>query len=223
MGAAAAVAGIGAVAGLAGGMMQSGAISGAQDSANAASAAAREQARADLQPWVTTGGNALGITGDLSGANGPDAATAAMANFQTSPGYQWQLGEGLRAVDAGAAAKGMLRSGATLKGEMEYGQGLASQDFSSYYNRLSDLSKLGQTSAAGQGAASMSAGKDIAQTDASAGAAQASIYGDMASGLSTAANKYATNSLYAGGGSGGGLVYGAGGDSLNYAANRAYR
>ena len=29
------------------------------------------------------------------------AADAAFAGYRTSPGYQWQLGEGLRAVDAG--------------------------------------------------------------------------------------------------------------------------
>ncbi len=209
--------------GLVGGAMQSDAVGDAQDSANAEQRAARDQARADLQPWVTAGGNALGITSDLSGANGTDAATAAMANFQTSPGYQWQLGEGLRAVDAGAAAKGMLRSGATLKGEMAYGQGLASQDFSNYYNRLFDLSKLGQNSAAGQADASTSTAKDIAQTDLSAGQSQASIIGNTTSGLGKLANNYATNSLYAGGGTGGGgVVYGTGGDSLTYAANRGF-
>lgn len=196
MGAAAAVAGVSAVAGLAGSYMQSQAIGDAQDSANAASKQARDQARADLEPWRTAGQNALGITADLSGANGPDAATAALKNYQTSPGYQWQLGEGLRAVDAGAAAKGMLRSGATLKGEQAYGAGLASQDFSTYYNRLYNLSNQGQNSAAGQAATTSAAGTQIAQTDASAGKAQASIYGNTASGISNAANNYANNSLY---------------------------
>jgi hypothetical protein len=177
-------------------MMQSDAVGSAQDSANAESRAAREQSRADLQPWVTVGNNALGMTADLSGANGADAATAAMGNFQKSPGYAFALDEGLRAVDAGAAARGMTRSGATIKAEEKYGQGLAAQDFSTYYNRLYNLSNQGQNSAAGQAATTSAAGSQIAQTDASAGSAQASIYGNTASGLSNIGNNYANQSLY---------------------------
>ena len=66
-----------------------------------------------------------------------------MAGFHTSPGYQFQLDQGLRAVDAGAAANGLLRSGAALKAEQTFGTGLADKEFApDYYNRLFDLSKL---------------------------------------------------------------------------------
>ena len=189
--------------GLVSSSMQADATADAQDSANAVQReamdeqrAAREQSRADLQPWVGAGRNALNMTGDLSGSNGPDAATAAMKNYVPSPGYQWQLGEGLRAIDAGAAAKGMLRSGATLKAETAYGQGLASQDFGNYYNRLYNLSNQGQNSAAGQASASLKTGEGIAQTNTSAGAAQADIYGNAAQGVGNSINQYQNNSLY---------------------------
>src|SRR5690242_14350495 len=94
--------------------------------AGAGAAQSRElatQQGADLARGRTTGGLANTASADLPGLNGQDAANAAMGNFQQSPGYQWQLGQGLRAVDAGAAAKGMARSGATIKGEETYGQG----------------------------------------------------------------------------------------------------
>lgn len=186
-----------AVAGVAGSALQSGATSSAADKATAAQQQAQERARADLQPWAATGGLANTASTDLLGLNGPDAATAAFGNYQTSPGYQWQLGEGLRAVDAGAAAKGILRSGATLKAEQAYGAGLADQDFGQYYNRLFGLSQLGEKAAAGTGEGDIKTGQGIAATDLALGQQQSSIYGNLASGIGGAANSYATNSLYA--------------------------
>ena len=111
--------------------MKSSAVNSAADKARAAEEKAAAQQRADLAPWATTGGTANTATSDLLGLNGPDAAAAAIG-LQTSPGYQWQFNEGLRATDAGAAAQGMLRIGATLKAEQTFGQGLANTDFGRY-------------------------------------------------------------------------------------------
>src|SRR5215472_10831801 len=177
-----------------GGLFQGHAISSAADAANRRA----DQARQDLMPWATGGRNALNVTADLSGANGPDAATAAFANYRTSPGYQWQLGQGLQAIDRGAASSGILNSGATLKAEQTFGSGLADQDFSNYYNRLFDLSKLGETAAAGQGAASLNA----AETDLSAGGAQASVIGNITKGIGTTVNSLFSNPKVQGGGEG---------------------
>ena len=190
-------AGVSAAAGIAGGIMQKGAVDKAQSQANAAQAAGLAQARSDLEPWRTTGGTANTATADLLGLNGPDAATTAMGNFQQSPGYGWSFDQGMRAVDAGAAAKGLLHSGAALKAEQTFGTGLADQEFGQYYNRLFDLSKLGEGAASGSAQASQNTAKDIAATDLSAGQATASIYGNMAQGIGNAANSYLNNKLYA--------------------------
>ncbi len=139
-------------------------------------------------PWASSGGLASTASTDLLGLNGADAATAAMSNYRASPGYAWQMSEGLRGVDAGAAAKGMLRSGATLKQEQIFGAGLADSDFQQYYKNLMGLSTLGETAASGQGAGAIKTGEGIAQTDASAAQQQASIYGDVAKGLGTGIN-----------------------------------
>jgi hypothetical protein len=158
--------------------------------------AGQSQANALMQPFTTQGTSAVKLAGDLSGANGPDAASAALANYQTSPGYEFQLGQGLRAIDAGAASRGILRSGATIKGEQTFGSGLAATDFSNYYNRLMDLSKLGATTATGQ-----------AQTDLSAAGAQANLTGQLFSGIGTTANTLFSNpgfqSIFSGGGGSG--------------------
>ena len=194
VGAAAAVAS--AATGIAGAVMKSGAVSQGQQQANTAIGQGLDTATNQLSPWTTTGVPANTAEADLLGLNGPDAASAAMARYQTSPGYQWQLGQGLRAVDAGAAAKGMLRSGATLKAEQTFGAGLADSDFGTYYNRLAGLSGQGLSAATGIANAAVGAGTQIANTDASAGAGQASIYGQAASGIGTGINQLANNTAF---------------------------
>jgi hypothetical protein len=147
------------------------------------------QQRNDLLPYTQAGYPTLSDQSDLLGLNGPDAAAAAMGKFQQSPGYQWQLGQGLRAIDAGAASKGLLNSGATIKAEETYGQGLANQDFTNYYNRLMGISTLGENAAAGGASTANTAGY-LAQ---GAGNTQASIYGNAASGLGSTVNSLFSN------------------------------
>ncbi|MFP5504939.1 MAG: hypothetical protein ACLGH6_01955, partial [Gammaproteobacteria bacterium] len=73
-----------------------------------------------------------------------------LARLPTDPGYQFELGQGLAAVEGSAAARGMLRSGRTLKDLTAYAQGLAStrageafqRDFSTYQNRQNQLLAL---------------------------------------------------------------------------------
>ena len=122
-------AGVSAAGAVGGSLLQANATKNAASKANATQTAELDQSRADLAPYNTQGALATTDASNLLGLNGPDAATAAMGNFQTSPGYQFSLDQGLRAVDAGAAAKGMLRSGATLKAEQTFGTGLADQEF----------------------------------------------------------------------------------------------
>jgi hypothetical protein len=158
------------------------------------------QGQNQLAPYIAAGTAGTGATADLLGLNGPDAAAAAMQRYQTSPGYQWQLEQGLRSVDAGAAAKGMLRSGATLKAEEAYGQGLANQDFGQYYNRLANLSSMGDTAVgqsinAGGNLISQEEGNASSQNAVVTGAANAqnSILGNTTSGLGNTVNSLLQN------------------------------
>lgn len=205
--AAAAVGAAGAIGGAA--MSASAAKKGAKSAANTEREKLEQQReifdiqRGDQMPYMDAGKLGLQATADLSGANGLEAARAAQANFLESPGYQFQLEQGQRAIDRSAAARGMLRSGATMEASQRFGQGLAAQDFNSYYNRLSDLAKSGQAAASGvaQSANVLSnaigqTGSNIAQTQASLGAAQASIYGNAASNVGNAINSGLQNYAY---------------------------
>ena len=57
------------------------------------------------------------------------------ANIESDPGYQFQLEQGMNAIQGGAAARGNLLSGRTLKGLLEYGQGLGTQYANQAYSR----------------------------------------------------------------------------------------
>jgi hypothetical protein len=175
---------------------QSDAVAEGQDKSIEAQQQAQAQLRSDLAPYTSAGTNALAPAQALLGLSGPEAAQSAMADFQKSPGYDFQFNEGMRAVQSGAAAQGMLNSGATLKALQQRGQQLANQDFGTYYNRLMGMVQTGQNSAAGVGASGVQTAGGVAQTLASGASTQASIYGNAAQGIGNAVNNGANNYAY---------------------------
>lgn len=116
----------------------------------------------------------LGLGGDQG------AAEKAFENFRGSTGYQFRLDEGMRSITGSAAARGLLNSGATLKGMGEYSQNLASSEFNTYLTTL--LGKQDQGLNAAYNVASQG-------TTGGANAAQYARQGaqDIGSGLSMAA------------------------------------
>lgn len=115
----------------------------------------------------------LGLGGDVGAAN------RAFADYQGSTGYQFRFDQGADAVTQNAAARGLLNSGATLKGLTEYGQNFASNEFQNY------LAALGGAQATG-----LSAAYNVASQGASAGAQSAQYTrqgaSDMTAGLGSA-------------------------------------
>jgi len=148
------------------------------DDALAAQTGAAGQARSDLMrmwqeqqrladPWLQTGQRALS---DLAAGN-------FMQNWQTDPGYQFRLQQGLKAIQGSAAARGLNQSGATLKALTEYGQNLASQEYQNIYNReygrLSDLARMGTVGLGGLMGAAGQHGQSMANIATGLGNAQA--------------------------------------------------
>ena len=74
----------------------------------------------------------------------PSQLTTGFTGFRESPGFQFRLGEGIKALDRSAAARGRLLSGAQIKAVQRFGEGLASQEFENFANRLADLAGIGQ-------------------------------------------------------------------------------
>ena len=114
----------------------------ARSSANASMQAQGQAYAADqanYQPYLQTGKNALGQMAQLNAGN--------MDSFHASPDYKWSLAQGVNALDRSAAAHGALYSGGHSADLMNYGAGLASQNYGNYYNRLASLAGMGQSSA----------------------------------------------------------------------------
>jgi hypothetical protein len=123
-------------------------------------------------------------------------------DFEASPGYQFRLDQGMQAAQAGSAQRFGLNSGATQQALVDYGQGMASNEYGNFYNRsvnnfnaltggLRSLAQGGQNAAAGMGAANAQAG---AQTiNALGNMGNASAAGSI--GVSNALNQGIGNAI----------------------------
>ena len=104
-----------------------------QAGASAAATAAQQDAMnkqiALNQPFYDTGVNAM------NNLAGQAAYTPAAFNYQADPGYAFRFNEGMKGLNASAAARGGLISGNALKGATDYGQAAGSQEYQNAYNR----------------------------------------------------------------------------------------
>lgn len=143
---------------------------------------AQNQYAANYQPFLQAGQKATGTLADLYGLNGPDAAAAATQAWQGTPGYQFQLQQGLDALDASAAAKGMLMSGHQQRAVQGFGTALANQYYQNYLNNLQQQANAGQNAAQGVGTGQIGAAQAYGQAKAN----QANNYNAMLGGLANA-------------------------------------
>jgi hypothetical protein len=194
--------------------------------------AAREQQQqmfnksVELQePFRQGGVGATNRLADLYGTSGNAGAAGygsyaempTMNQLQMDPGYQFRFEQGMRGVNASAAANAGLQSGAALKAATGFGQGMATQEYQNAYNRfmanrqqaaeaMSGLAGRGAGVAQGLGQQAVSTGANIANTMLGAGQAlgqglenvgqaRASGYMGGASALSQALQAPAQNYL----------------------------
>jgi len=120
-----------------------GAQSRAADAATAEQQRQFDLTRQDQQPWMQAGQGALTQMQQLNAGD--------FSSFKESPDYQFALDQGLQGLDRSAAARGSLYSGGHSADLLKFGEGLASQNYGNFYNRLAGLSGTGQTTASGLG------------------------------------------------------------------------
>lgn len=127
---------------------------GSEDAEDAQYAADREaQGRIErgiknYDPYMQNFSGAAGALGRLYGTDG---LPADLSGFTASPAYQFRVGEGQKAIERSAAAKGGLYSGAAGKALTDYGQSAASQEFDNYVSRLFGISDRGMNAAGSVG------------------------------------------------------------------------
>jgi hypothetical protein len=124
------------------------------------------------------------------GAQGgaPAAGADRYGGFYASPGYQFRMDQGTQAYDRSASARGRLLSGAQVKAQTRYGQGVASEEFGNYTNRLAAIAGLGQSGTQGAGNAAANYAQNGSNALMNSGMARASGYLGTANSISNVAN-----------------------------------
>jgi hypothetical protein len=171
-----------------------------------------------LSPYVSAGNTATNMLVDKL----PDLTKPIMldqAALEATPGYKFALDQGLKSIQSSAAKRGLGVSGAALKGATQYATGLADNTYqnqfknnldssNAIYNRLFNLSTLGENAAAGVGKAAQETGANIGNNITNAGQAQAASHLQTGQSIgnfaNAAANGYRANQLtdmYGGGSS----------------------
>jgi len=93
--------------------------------------------------------------------------------FTKAPGYDFRLKQGQDSIEASAAARGGLYSGAALKASQQYGQDYATSEYDNYMNRLAGRADTGMAAAQMSGAASQQAASGVSNALGNIGDAQA--------------------------------------------------
>lgn len=182
---------------------------------------AKGTARKDLQPYADSGRSALNELNwqmGLPGSSGVGTGGGLMQDYtpemynndpgytpmvnsleqlQATPGYQFQLEQGLQGVNNSASAKGSLLSGGQLKAVNDYAQGVASTGYqaawdraqqaynnafsrnttqqNNKFQRLQSMANNGQSAATTQGNYTMDAAKAMAGVTQMNGATQGNL------------------------------------------------
>jgi hypothetical protein len=110
-------------------------------------------AGAAMRPGMMGATPQAGVSGiPLSAGGAPDLTSI----LRATPGYQWDVSQGLDAIMNKASAMGGVNSGATLKALSDYGMNQADNTYNQYIQNLMSLSNTGVN--AGLGVAGIGAG-----------------------------------------------------------------
>lgn len=161
---------------------------------------------------ATNGNPAVTPTGDFALANQTGAGggnSGQYSAFFNSPDYQFQLQQGMQALNNSASASGNVQSGAQQMAITNYAQGLASQQYNSFMNKLATQAGTGQNAgtslgniAIGQGSALGGIAAQIGNVQAAGTTANANALTSGISGLTSATGTGSAGGL-------GGIISGA--------------
>lgn len=135
--------------------------------------------------------------GTVAAPSPAPSAKSAFDRYLESTGYQFRFDEGMKGLNIGAGAHGMLESGARDKAAIRYGQGIASDEFARYMQLLDNQQRLGfggASALAGVGqnmvssitANNNSASSAAANAALASGAANANMYSGIANAFGSA-------------------------------------
>lgn len=140
------------------------------------------QNKATLSPFVNNGTQASNYYNALLGLPGaggaPGTANDNLPNaqqayntFLNSDGYQFRMNEGMKALNTGYAARGLIQSGAAMKGINAFAQNTASDEFGKYLGQLGNQQAVGLSAANAQAGVGTNYANQVSQNNNNAAAA----------------------------------------------------
>ena len=158
---------------------------GAQKDASKKSIAEQKRqfdlSRADQMPWLQAGSAALG---QMQALNKGD-----FSQFYQSPDYQFALDQGMKGLDRSAAARGRLYSGGYGQDLTNYAQGMATQNYNNFYDKLAGISRTGSGTAQNLGALGQSYANSMGTALQNNAANRTSAYNSQANAWGNAATQ----------------------------------
>ncbi len=173
-------------------------------------ASSQSNALAQLAPYSSYGQQALiplsqmlygqnynPSTQQFTGAVDPSTQYSAFTN---SPGYQFQMNQGLSAIQRQAAATGTSLGGNTLREMQTYGQGLAGQSYQQYIQNLMSQAGMGQQAATNSAGIYSNIGSQMAGNAYAGGQGAVQQQSNLTNLLYSAAGMGVMGSMMGGGG-----------------------
>lgn len=137
---------------------------------------------------LAAGADAKGaLYSDALGLNGAAGNATATSAYQAAPGYQYNLDQGLQALDRGAAAHGMSDSGNWNADTLNYAEGQANQGYNQWLSNLGSSNDILGTGLTGAGTADT----DLANLATGTATAKTGIATDVLNGTLGANNQQA--------------------------------
>ena len=176
------------------------------DAAHAGAKGYLDQAGGLYKGIADLGAGNMGYYRDALGLNGADGSAAARDRFQTGPGYEFAMDQGLNALERRAGAQGRLQSGNTGLDTLTYATGLANQEWGGYLDRLQGYDTQ-NTNLYAQGAAGQAGNfGSLADLELGIGDRRLNLGSEVLNGRMGASNQKATGAQQQIGGIAGGIA-----------------
>ena len=176
------------------------------DAAHAGAKGYLDQAGGIYKGIADLGAGNMGYYRDALGLNGADGSAAARGRFQTGPGYEFAMDQGLNALERRAGAQGRLQSGNTGLDTLTYATGLANQEWGGYLDRLQGYDTQ-NTNLYAQGAAGQAGNfGSLADLELGIGDRRLNLGSEVLNGRMGASNQKATGAQQQIGGIAGGIA-----------------
>jgi hypothetical protein len=151
------------------------------------------------EPWYDAGVDALKRIQSGVAAGGEFSGKFTGQSIYTDPSYAWRLGQGQRALEQSAAARGVQFSGGTQAALVDYAQNAASQEYQNAYTRFyadqdRTLGRLGALASSGSNTAAGLAGLGSNLAGSTAQIAQTSA-ANQSNWLTSGANAQAAGTI----------------------------